>query len=202
MLYTGNTHSSMDILVYNLGWMTYNLYLAILPVIFSWFLFRMPNKFFTAVVGILWFLYLPNTVYIFTDLHHLIEQWDFVVGFEKIVLIFQYIVLEVIGLSCFLIAFYPFERIFQKFHLSKKQTLFTLIGINFLIGFALVLGKIERVNSWDVFLNPAFVIFSAVNLIVSYKLLFLSLLFGFFANCFYFLFRKQAKKLYSQWASS
>src|SRR5437762_2251292 len=104
----------MSIFLLNAIWMIYNLYLAILPVVFCWFLFRMPHR----------------------------------------------------------------------------------------IYFAIVLGKIERVNSWDVFLNPQLVVTSVESLFRSYELLVLAILFGLFANFFYFLFRERAKKLYSQWATS
>ena len=190
----------MDIIFLNIAWMVYNLYLAALPVVFCWFLFKMPHKFYTLVVGFLWFLYLPNTIYIFTDLHHLVEQWTRVGAFEKILLVYQYGLLEIIGLTCFLVAFYPLEKILHKYKLPQDKITITLISLNFLMGFAMVLGKIQRVNSWDVFLNPSFVITSGLQLLSSYELLFLGLLFGFFANFFYFLFRERAKKLYARWS--
>lgn len=179
--------------------MTYNLYLAILPVIFAWFLFRMPNKVFTIVVGLLWFLYLPNTVYVFTDLIHLINQWPLVDTIGKMILILQYTLLEVIGLTCFLIAFYPVEKIFQKYGLQGKQFLLSLIGMHFLMGFAMVIGRFERVNSWDVFLNPGFLISSSLNVLFSAEMLAYIVFFGLFSNFFYFLFREKARKLYVRW---
>jgi uncharacterized membrane protein len=189
----------MDIFAFNLSWMTYNLYLAVLPVIFAWFLFRMPNKIFTIIVGFLWLLYLPNTVYVFTDLHHLVEQWPGVDTIGKVILIIQYTILEVLGLICFLIAFYPVEKILKQLRLTERQIIYGLIGMNFLMGYALVVGKFERVNSWDVFLNPGFVISSTIQVLSSYQMVGLIILFSLFSNFFYFLFRERAKKLYTKW---
>jgi uncharacterized membrane protein len=189
----------MDIFAFNLSWMTYNLYLAVLPVIFAWFLFKMPNKFFTAIVGFLWLLYLPNTVYVFTDLHHLVEQWPGVNAIGKAILILQYTILEVIGLICFLIAFYPLEKILKQYRLAEKQIIYSVVMMNFLIGFALVVGKFERVNSWDVLLNPMFVVTSTIQVLSSYQMVGLIILFSLFSNFFYFLFRERAKKLYMKW---
>ncbi len=189
----------MDLITFNISWMTYNLYLAVLPVIFSWFLFKMPNKFFTVLLATLWILYLPNTIYVFTDLQHLIEQWSKVGGIEKLILVSQYVALEVIGLACFLIAFHPWERILQKYTHSNKQFIIGLIGINFLIGFAMVLGRVERINSWDVLLNPLSVLSSIFHVVTSYEMIGLTILFGLFSNLFYFLFREKAKKLYFMW---
>lgn len=189
----------MDIFAFNISWMTYNLYLAVLPVIFSWFLFRMPHKIFTVIVGFLWALYLPNTIYVFTDLHHLVQQWSLVDTIGKFILIIQYTILEVVGLTCFLVAFYPVEKILQQLRLSGKQIVYSLIGMNFLMGFALVIGKFERVNSWDVFLSPGFVITSTLEVLLSYQMVGLIILFGLFSNFFYFLFREKAKELYTRW---
>jgi uncharacterized membrane protein len=189
----------MDIFSFNLSWMAYNLYLAVLPVIFAWFLFKMPNKLFTVIVGFLWLLYLPNTIYVFTDLHHLVEQWTGVDLLGKGILIIQYTLLEVIGLLCFLIAFYPVEKILRRFHLTEKQIIYSVIVMNFLMGYALVVGKFERVNSWDVFLNPGFVISSTIQVLSSYQMVGLIILFSLFSNFFYFLFRERAKKLYAKW---
>jgi uncharacterized membrane protein len=189
----------MEILTDNVSWMIYNLYLAVLPMIFSLFLFKMPNKWMTYFVAALWLLYLPNTIYVFTDLQHLVEQWSQVGSIEKIVLLIQYAILEVIGLACFLIAFHPWEKILQKYTVSNRQFIFGLIGINFLIGFAMVLGRIERVNSWDVLLNPLWVITSSWHVLTSYQMLGLTILFGIFSNLFYFLFRDKARKLYMRW---
>lgn len=189
----------MDIFSYNLSWMIYNLYLAVLPVIFSLFLFKMPNKAFTVIVALLWLLYLPNTIYVFTDLQHLIKQWTMVDAFGKGILLVQYLLFEIVGLTCFLIAFHPWERILQKYTHSNKQFILGLVGVNFLIGFAMVLGRIERVNSWDVLINPLFVISSTFHIVTSYQMLGLTILFGLFSNLFYFLFREKAKTLYARW---
>ncbi|HZE87737.1 MAG TPA: DUF1361 domain-containing protein [Methylomirabilota bacterium] len=191
----------MDVLFFNIPWMAFNLYLALLPVLFCGFLFRMPNKFYTVVLGIFWLLYLPNTIYILTDLHHLVQQWNAVSVLEKFLLLIQYGLLELIGLTCFLIAFFPLEKILRKFKISQHTSMVLLIGLNFLMGFAMVLGKIERVNSWDLFVNPQFVIDSAIHLLRSFQLVSLGILFGLFANFFYFLFREKIKWLYTQWST-
>lgn len=192
----------MDIFLFNIEWMVFNLYLALLPVLFAWFLFKMPNKFYTIIVGFLWFLYLPNTIYIFTDLHHLVEQWSLVNMYGKVLLLYQYAFLEIVGLWCFLVAFYPMERILKNYGLPKNKRIVMLVGLNFLMGFAMVLGKFERVNSWDAFLNPLFVVTSVWQLFTSHGMLLLAVLFGLFANFFYFLFRDRAKKIYAQWFTS
>src|SRR6266403_392571 len=179
----------MGILLFNTFWMIYNLYLAVLPVIFCWFLFKMPHKIYTVIVVFLWFLYLPNTIYVFSDLHHLVQQWGMFNIAGKVVLLYQYTILEIIGLTCFLVGFYPFEKILNTYKITGNKATIILIALNFLMGFAVVLGKFERVNSWDLFLNPIFVITSTLHTLFSYQMFGLIILFGLFANFFYFLFR-------------
>ena len=191
----------MNVFEFNTAWMVYNLYLGVLSVIFSRFLFKMPHRIYSWIAGTLWFLYLPNTIYIFSDLHHLVEQWTTVDLVGKIILIIQYGVLEAIGLTCFLVAFYPVEIILQRLGFSKNNLAYLIVLFNMLIGQAIVLGKIQRVNSWDVFMNPNFVISSALTQVNSYQLVVLGILFGLFTNFFYFLLRDKAKKLYSSWVS-
>ena len=189
----------MELFLFNISWMVFNLYLAALPVVFAWFLFKMPNKFFTFIVGVLWLLYLPNTIYVFTDLHHLIEQWSMVDGGGKLILILQYTILEVVGLTCFLVALYPAEIILSKINSLKSYQTYVLIAINLFFGLLMSLGKFERVNSWDVFIDPQFFISSCFYFLQSFDLIGIGILFGLFANFFYFLLRKKVKIYYDRW---
>src|SRR3989337_2974809 len=129
----------MDIVAYNLSWMSFNLALAILPVIFMVLFFTLRNRFLKGIFFILWFLFFPNTIYVLTDVEHIIRQWP-----------------EVVGLCAFLIALFPFEKQLQKYT-TKQVTILLIIGYNFLIGFAMILGKVERVHSIDIFLHPLWV---------------------------------------------
>lgn len=190
------TLNFMDILLYNTSWMTFNLFLAVLPVLFSFFLFRKTHKLIQFVAFLLWFLFLPNTVYVITDLIHLIRQWGYFDSIGKIVLFLQYTIFLAIGLICFLIAFAPWERIFKKYISSNILVLFCLIAINFVIGFAMVLGRTERLNSWDIFVAPLSVIESSVRILTSYDQVMLIILLSLFSNFFYFFFREKANKLY------
>ena len=176
--------------------MAFNIYLALLPVIFSLYLFEMPYKLISWIAGIIWFLYLPNTIYVFTDLHHLIEQWSYVDNVGKIILLVQYTILEIVGLSCYLLAFYPVEIILGRIKFLKKYSLQMVILLNIFIGLIMSLGKFERVNSWDIFVNPQFLLSSTLNFLQSYEMLAFGIFFGLFANFFYFLFRDKMKALY------
>lgn len=187
----------MDLFFHNIEWMALNLYLAFLPVFFSLFLFKVPSRIIKYTAGLLWFIYLPNSVYVITDLQHLMRQSAMVDAFEKITLFFEYLLFEIIGLIFFLVAFYPLEVILSNLRINGRNRVFVLVLINFFLGFLMSLGEFERVNSWDVFTNPLLVISSTLDLLSSFKLVAFGVSFGLFANFFYFLFREKAGKIYT-----
>jgi uncharacterized membrane protein len=185
----------MPIITYNDSWMLYNCFLAILALGFCYFFIISENKFVKIIFGILWLLFFPNTIYIFTDLEHLIFQWSVISPVLRSLLLLQYIILEIIGVLTFLYAFFPFEKLIASIKAFKKRKKVLIIAFNFFIAFGMVLGRVERINSWEVFTQPLRVIGSAVHVFTSWELMVLMILFGIVCNCIYFLFRDRV--LYS-----
>jgi uncharacterized membrane protein len=179
----------MPILNFNDAWMFYNLFLAFLAVSFGYLFLRATGSIVLVVWGILWILFLPNTAYILTDIIHFVHQWPLLHMPFKIILLLQYIVFESIGLATFLLAFLPFEKIIHTVAFLKTRQVTAIILFNFVIAFGIVLGRVERVNSWHVFTQPLDALNAAFALITSVDLLGLILLLGLFCNFFYFLFR-------------
>ena len=180
----------MPVIDYNFSWMIYNSFLALIATGLGFLIFLVNGKFLKIVIGLLWFIFLPNTIYIFTDLEHFIKQWHQVGHAFLPLLTLQYTVFEAVGIITFLFAFFPFEKIIKITKFFKSHTILSLILFNFLIAFGMVLGRVERINSWDVFANPSAVIISAYHVLSSFDLLGLTILFGFLCNFIYFLFRK------------
>lgn len=180
----------MNVLYINLFWMSFNIYLALLPLFFCWLFFFIKAK-IRWIFFVLWLVYLPNSIYVITDLAHLIEQWDLVLGGQKLTLILQYSILEAIGLLAFLVGLSPLERLLlRSFRHSIALVNGILVGYMMLLGVIMVLGKFERVNSWDIFLNPHGVVEGSLAIITSREYVLISVLLGIFTNCFYFLFRR------------
>ncbi len=182
----------MDILSYNIPWMAYNSFLAMIAVGLGYLTLYVQNKFIKAILGLLWLLFLPNTIYIFTDLEHVITQWKYIDPSLRSLLVLQYAILQIIGVLTFLLAFFPFEKLVKSIHFSKKKKTQAFIFFNFVIAFGMVLGRVERINSWQVFTNPPAVIASTFHVIFSVHLLGLTVLFGLLCNFIYFLFRGKA----------
>ncbi len=169
--------------------MLFNSELALLAVLFGMLFLYFKKGFLHYFFGVLWLLFLPNTIYMITDMIHLLRQWGRVDDSIKVILLVQYFLLEVVCFATYLYGMVPFEKQLLKRKLNERQKIMLIIAFNFLIAFGMVLGRIERINSWDVFVNPMSVLYSAYITLTSHFHLMLFVLFGLFTNFFYFLFR-------------
>lgn len=193
----------MPLILFNVKWMVLNAMLAILPVLLGHFFLNAKAKSLKIFFGLFWVLFLPNTVYVFTDLKHILYQWQQVDMLAQFFLLLQYMILEFIGLVTFILAFHPAERVVEQVAHLKKRRVSLIIAFNFLVAFGMVLGRVERLNSWELFTQPMKVIGSAWHVLTSLDLLGLTILFGLFCNFVYFLFHEtvlyDAKKLYGKY---
>jgi uncharacterized membrane protein len=138
--------------------------------------------------GFLWLLFLPNIAYLFTDLGHIPAQWkQTVTSSDRMLLLVQYLLLELLAIIAFLYSLLPFEKIIDQINALKKRKVLWLILFNFLVAYGMVLGRFEHINSWILFTNPLKVLRSAMHIFVSFDLLGLTFLFGLLCNCLYFL---------------
>jgi uncharacterized membrane protein len=182
----------MRVLLENMPMIALNSFLALIPLLCGWLMLKTRQKLLQLAFVFFWFLFLPNTLYILTDLRYLPQQWHTVHSSGKIALAFQYLLYEMLGVSCFLLAVYALEKLLARSRWRKKQLALTvcLIVVNFCIGFGMVLGRVHRLNSWDIFVDAPKVIAASLQILSSFKLLLSVVLFGVFANGVYFLFRK------------
>ena len=180
---------------YNFSWMAFNLTLAFLPLVFAIFYFKSQNILLKFFFFCAWLAYLPNSAYVITDMLHFIEQWPIASFTEKPIIIWQYVLFEFFGLAAFLFALFPFEKAMMATKLKKHITA-VMISINFLIGYGMVLGRVHRVNSWQVLTAPDEVLRAALGVFTSLELLGLTILFALFNNFLYFLFRGSVRMFF------
>jgi uncharacterized membrane protein len=189
----------LDLLTFNLDWMSYNLFLALIPVILAWSAYSVKNKLLKISILIVWLMFTPNTVYIVTDILHFLQQANDISIFSGIILFIQYFIFLILGLLTYILSLYPIEKILKKHYKKQKENIIILlIAINFLIGFGVVLGRVHRLNSWDVILELQKVLDAAKEVIFSPSLILLAILFGLFANLVYFLFKEKIIKIISR----
>jgi len=169
-----------------------NSILALIPLFCGWLMVKTRQKVLQLVLLLFWFLFLPNTLYTLTDLRYLPYQWQDVHAAGKFALALQYLLYELLGVGCFLFALSAFEKLLLRSRWSKKHLVLTvcLIVVNFCIGLGIVLGRVQRFNSWDIFVDALTIIGAAFHNLSSFRLLLFVVLFGVFANALYFVFRQ------------
>lgn len=177
----------MQRILLDVSWMFWNIVLALTPIFLGWFMYRSKKRYLEVFFGLLYVLFLPNTIYLLTDIIHFEESLKGAGSPYQLLVVLMYSSLLLGGFITFVAAMYPFEK-FLKRILPKKKSLQTnyIITTNFLIGLGLALGRIERINSWDIVIHP---IHTAATLITIFTTgtIFLSFIgFGLLTNIVYF----------------
>ena len=177
----------MELFLINLGWMTFNCLLAIFPVILAQIVFKGKFTFLKFLGVIIWFFFFPNTIYLVTDIVNIIYDIKYISGIVLLPDFIMYLVLIPIGVITFVWALSPFEKMFHK--------QIPIIVLNFLVGFGIVLGRIQRANSWEVVTNPQSVVAKSLEIIKSLDLLIMVLVFAVFSQVIYMRFKKSILKV-------
>lgn len=177
----------MEILYYNLQWMFTNILLALIPVLFGQIMYRNKNIFIALAAGIIWFLFLPNSIYLLTDFVNLVDDTKILSGLSLVIDIFMYAILMAIGVVTFIIAVVPFEKILIRTN-KKINVFFSIFILNFFVGFGLVLGRFLRVNSWEVITNPLNVFVKSIAVIQIDKFFVWVVVFAIISQIVYFYF--------------
>ncbi len=194
----------MSVLLDNMSMIGLNSFLALIPILCGWLMLKTRQTVLRVAFALLWFSFLPNTLYTLTDLRYLPEQWNAMTPLGKLGLAVQYSMYELIGVSSFLLALYSLEQtlLLSRWRENKVLIPVLLITVNFFIGFGMVLGRVQRLNSWDILMDAPKVIHASFQVVSSLELLLRVVLFGVVANAVYFVCRKYrgvSAALVSKW---
>jgi len=137
----------MPTIIDNFQWMGWNVALAIIPIFFTYLIIKYSKQHIASLFIGLWILFFPNTIYLVTDIQYLPNQLSRTMVSADILLIFQYMVLVGLGLITYFLSLSP---IIKKFKINGK----IVFVFNFVVSFAVALGKIQRTESWDIITNP------------------------------------------------
>ena len=165
-------------------YLVWNLFLAWLPLFLAMRLEHLESR--DRVQGwhfwgtaIAWLLFFPNAPYIFTDLTHVKfvargRWWT-----DLIVILF----FAITGLVLAFLSLHRMHGVVARRRGWLAGWMF-VIGVAFLSGFGVYLGRFERWNSWDVVTNPFGLIADSFNWIHRHSAKF-TLLFGIFLSTAY-----------------
>src|SRR5258708_33992838 len=85
----------------NISWMVFNIFLAFLGVLFGYLFYFKKLHQVRGVILLFWILFLPNTLYLVTDLQYLPEQLMRSNSINYLFLLAEYFLLFGIGIITF-----------------------------------------------------------------------------------------------------
>jgi uncharacterized membrane protein len=145
-----------SVLTHNLAlWgINWNLFLAWIPIfIVVWLENKVRinalQKWEVLFASLMWLLFFPNSPYIITDLVHL-QSLSGNTYWHYQIMIFTY---AFVSLACGLLSLYWIQKVWTSVFSLNWSNFFTL-GSIMLSGYGIFLGRIERWNSWDLFIHP------------------------------------------------
>lgn len=174
-----------------LSFLLWNLFLAWIPYYASLKLNDISSKnkwkfLFTLGLSV---LFLPNAIYLVTDLIHLKPREDVPYWYD-IVLLFSF---SVLGLIYSTLTLIHIEGNLKKLF-DKKWTVPIVLFIILSSGYGVYVGRILRWNSWDVFINPLSLLIDCANRLIhpfSYPAAYgFTLVFGMIQGLFWGMFRE------------
>lgn len=141
----------------NLGplFLVWNLFLAWIPVFIINQLEIFPSKKWKYSIIGMCILFLPNSIYIFTDLFHLKQNLHAPLWFDTVLILsFSFL-----GLYYFSQALSKIKQFFYEEFLNENKVNLIQTGIIFLCSFGVYLGRYLRLNSWNLFTRPYRIVF-------------------------------------------
>lgn len=143
--------------------LTWNMFLAIVPIVLSfWLRKRLNNSSWLAwknlLLTSLWLMFLPNSFYLVTDLVHLHQTYEVSVYFDAVLLMSFIINGFITGFMSLYLVHVELAR-----RIKRRDAHLIIAFVLFTVSFAIFLGRFMRWNSWDVFLHPAGVLFDVSN---------------------------------------
>jgi uncharacterized membrane protein len=127
----------------------WNLFLAVVPLYFSYLLTRARSKTAVWLYAGIWLLFLPNAMYLVTDLFHLKERPGVPLWFDLLVLFSA----AVNGLLLGFLSICSVEM-HLRHSLRTRHIPTLLFAVCCLCGYGIYLGRYLRLNSWNILTHP------------------------------------------------
>jgi len=135
----------------DLLYLIWNLFLAWIPyVISSRFIKKETRVGYFALLFILWLLFFPNAPYLVTDVLHIAERMPSHLWYDSLLFFF----FGWIGLLLGILSLFHIHQ-YLKAHLTSLMSELAIFTICLISSFGIYLGRFERWNSWDSFINTS-----------------------------------------------
>ncbi|XWK90656.1 MAG: DUF1361 domain-containing protein [Phormidium sp.] len=149
------------------GWIAWNLFLAFIPLVLSFWLFRRRSNARSWLWWVLFLVYaafLPNAPYLLTDIIHLIRGIR--EGYSAWVITLIFIPLHlfaiIAGTEAYVISLIN-QGNYLKRQLSEKWVVWSELITHALCAVGIYMGRFQRFNSWDLVTDPDNVLLTTIN---------------------------------------
>ncbi|MBV9389860.1 MAG: DUF1361 domain-containing protein [Chroococcidiopsidaceae cyanobacterium CP_BM_ER_R8_30] len=153
----------------NIRWMSWNLFLAFVPLALSFWLFRKrrSRSWFWWLGGLVFLAFLPNAPYVLTDVIHLIQEIRKVnsVWLITLVVIPGYILYILCGFEAYVLSLINLDHYLNRLRLGRWMLIAEVI-CHLLSAIGIYLGRFLRFNSWDLVTAPDAIATEVVNNVV------------------------------------
>lgn len=151
-LFIRNSVVNKDPSYVNLNFMLWNLFLAWIPLPLAWLSYILVNRVSKAVVIFLtfgWLLFYPNAPYMISDVIHVNKDASPLLLYDGL-LIFSFAILALFY------GFFSLKLVHRVYRImaGNKTANLVLVASILLSSFGIYLGRILRLNSWDLFSRP------------------------------------------------
>ncbi len=145
----------------NFVFLAWNLFLALLPFVFSLRLKQQRPAGLNVLKGALCLLFLPNAPYIITDLFHITHAGAGLLWFDTLLIAsFAWA-----GMLCYYHTLAHIERFMNS--LWEARLVWVAISLlNFISAFGIYLGRYLRFNSWDIASQPFHLFYRITHILV------------------------------------
>ena len=135
-------------------WLSWNLLLAWVPLVASWLIYRLrtrggARRLRLAALGIVWLAFYPNAPYLITDLMHIRADTPVTLWLDVLVVF----LFALTGLLAGFVSLYMLQDLVTRARGAWAGWAFVLVVLG-LSGVGVYLGRFQRWNSWDLFVQP------------------------------------------------
>ena len=151
--------------LYN-GWIVWNLFLAFIPLVLSFYLFRQSTSRRSGwwIGAAVYAAFLPNAPYVLTDIVHLINAAWAIPSVWIITLFFIPLHVGAIltGFECYVVSLINQSAYLRRIGLKRYIVPLEWIT-HILCALGIYLGRFRRLNSWDLITAPQDVLLSTLD---------------------------------------
>lgn len=175
------------------GFLAWNLVLAAVPNLVSWYLGENPQltgrKKSVLLFSGIWLLFLPNAPYLITDFLHFKRESNMPEWFDVLLLMsFAWN-----GIALAFVSMRQMQQHWQNLFGTTVSWVF-LLGCSLLSGFGIYLGRFLRYNSWDIVQHPVALLTDMLPLLFELHSIGFSLGYGAFVFLSYSFFKINSAK--------